>query len=233
MKYRPIGCRANVPGSDGRVRGHFVEELDYMLEADNAARFRAMFAHDQGVNIPEFYPRFVYERVLVMENVESIKITDVEGMTSAGIDPKIVADKLLEAYFRQILRKAYFHADPHPGNLFVRPLGPDPAAAVVEAEEADSAKPLGTAARAHFRLSLSISAWLGALKHCGRGCVKGLVAVTQRDAYTLTQAHQELGFSLPGADLERINIANARLLDQIWGAICSICRVLIRVKCRN
>ncbi|MCO5207262.1 MAG: AarF/UbiB family protein [Anaerolineae bacterium] len=218
MKYRPIGRRANVPALMEEFAVTLWEELDYMLEADNAARFRAMFAHDQGVNIPEFYPDLCTSRVLVMENVESIKITDVEGMTSAGIDPKIVADKLLEVYFRQIFEEAYFHADPHPGNLFVRPLGPDPAAAVVEVEEGvDSAETETPPAPRPFQIVFVDFGMVGRIEALRARLRKVLVAVTQRDAYTLTQAYQELGFFLPGADLERINIANARLLDQIWG----------------
>jgi predicted unusual protein kinase regulating ubiquinone biosynthesis (AarF/ABC1/UbiB family) len=62
--------------------------------------------------------------VLVMEFVEGIKITDLEGLRRAGVDPSHVARLLVEAYCEQVLVAGFFHADPHPGNLFVQPDGP-------------------------------------------------------------------------------------------------------------
>lgn len=61
-------------------------------------------------------------RVLILENVEEIKITDYEGLESAGISRQGVARKLFETYLQQIFVDGFFHADPHPGNLFVQPL---------------------------------------------------------------------------------------------------------------
>lgn len=220
MKYRPIGRRADVPALMEEFAATLWEELDYMLEADNAERFRTMFADDPGVHIPEFYRDLCTSRVLVMENVESLKITDVEAMQAAGIDPTIVADKLLEVYFRQIFEEAYFHADPHPGNLFVRPLEPVPVAEVVDAEAVEDSAENTTApapVSRPFQIIFIDFGMVGRIETLRLRLRKVLVAVTQRDAYTLTQAYQELGFFLPGADIERINVANARLLDQIWG----------------
>jgi predicted unusual protein kinase regulating ubiquinone biosynthesis (AarF/ABC1/UbiB family) len=221
MKYRPIGRRADVPALMEEFADTLWEELDYMLEADNAERFRTMFANDPTVHIPEFYRDLCTSRVLVMENVESLKITDVEGMQAAGVDPQAVADKLLEVYFRQIFEEAYFHADPHPGNLFVRPLGPEPVVEVVEDtdddDESAETDTETTLASRPFEIIFIDFGMVGRIETLRMRLRKVLVAVTQRDAYTLTQAYQELGFFLPGADLERINVANARLLDQIWG----------------
>lgn len=220
MRYRPIRRRANVPALMEEFAETLWEELDYESEADNAARFRTMFAGSDAVHVPDFYPELCTRRVLVMENVESIKITDVAAMEAAGINPHEVADRLLEVYFRQIFEEAFFHADPHPGNLFVRPLGPDPVIDVSHEEDGanDSAEadPADRAGRP-FELIFVDFGMVGRIDALRSRLRKVLVAVTQRDAYTLTQAYQELGFFLPGADIDRINTANAQLLDQIWG----------------
>jgi ubiquinone biosynthesis protein len=61
------------------------------------------------------------ERLLVMEFVEGIKVTDREGLLAAGVDPRRVAQLLIEVYAEQLFQRGVFHADPHPGNLFVQP----------------------------------------------------------------------------------------------------------------
>ena len=203
MRYRPIGRRANVPALMEEFARTLWEELDYRTEAQNAARFRVMFARDPQVRIPQFYETYCTTRVLVMENVESIKITDVEGMRAAGIEPKAVAAKLLDVYFKQIFEEAFFHADPHPGNLFVHPRGPQPRG------EGSSGRP--------FQLTFIDFGMVGRAEALRGRLSKLLIAVTQRDARALTEAYDELGFFLPGADLERIAEAQERILNQIWG----------------
>lgn len=203
MRYRPISRRANVPALMEEFAHTLWEELDYRTEAQNASRFRAIFARDTQVRIPRFYETYCTARVLVMENVESIKITDVTAMRAAGIDPKAVAAKLLDVYFKQIFEEAFFHADPHPGNLFVQPR--------------DTLLRAGEGGSRPFQLTFIDFGMVGRAEALRGRLSKLLIAVTQRDARALTEAYDELGFFLPGADLERIAEAQERILNQIWG----------------
>lgn len=93
------------------------EEMDYRLEGANAARFKANFASWPDVHVPEVLHHMTTERLLVMEFVEGIKVTDVERMRAAGLDPRTLNELLYRTYFKQLFEDGFFHADPHPGNL--------------------------------------------------------------------------------------------------------------------
>lgn len=204
MRYRPIGRRADIPALLEEFAQTLWEELDYVLEANNAEHFAEMFAHDDGITIPHVYRSHSTRRVLVLENVEAIKIMDLEALEEAGISRAEVADRLLDTYFRQIFVEGFFHADPHPGNLFVKPRG--------------SRDDLSTTGSRPFYLTFVDFGMVGRIESLmGENLSKLLVSVTQKDAQTLTEAFRDLGFFLPGADLERIRDAIARLLDELWG----------------
>jgi predicted unusual protein kinase regulating ubiquinone biosynthesis (AarF/ABC1/UbiB family) len=96
-------------------------ELDFVHEGQNCERVRANFAHRRDVVVPAIYWDLSRRRVLTMEFMEGIKITDVAGLQRAGIERQAVAQKLTEIYCEQILGHGFFHADPHPGNILVRP----------------------------------------------------------------------------------------------------------------
>lgn len=204
MRYRPIGRRADVPALLEEFAITLHEELDYGQEIENAARFAAMFADDDGIYAPRIYREHCTDRVIVLEDVEAIKITDVARITAVNIDPAAVANRVLDAYFRQIFRERFFHADPHPGNLFIRPR--DDAAWDPETETCP------------FVLIFIDFGMMGRVPNfVGNNLSKLLVSVTQKDAQKLTEAYRDLGFFLPGADLERITEAQAVLLERIWG----------------
>jgi hypothetical protein len=100
-------------------------ELDFIHEAENSATMRHNFAADTAVLVPEVYREFTTRRVLTMELVEGIKVTDVEGLERAGIDKHAVAQKLIEIFCDQVLRDGFFPRRPasrqHPGAA--RPAG--------------------------------------------------------------------------------------------------------------
>ena len=118
--YKPIRRRADLKSLAKEFADVIYEELDYEQESRNAEQFARNFAKDAAVRVPKTY--LTSKRVLVFENVEEIKITDFEGLESAGINRAQVAHKLFETYLQQIFVDGFFHADPHPGNLFVQPL---------------------------------------------------------------------------------------------------------------
>jgi predicted unusual protein kinase regulating ubiquinone biosynthesis (AarF/ABC1/UbiB family) len=96
-------------------------ELDFLNEARNCETLRQNFAARADVVVPKVYHQYTTRRVLTMELVEGVKVTDVDGLSRAGIDKHQVAQKLIEIYTEMILRDGFFHADPHPGNILVQP----------------------------------------------------------------------------------------------------------------
>lgn len=206
MRYRPIRTRANAPALMEEFARTLWSELDYRAEADNAEHFAEIHADNSRIYIPRIYREHSTGRVVVLEDVEGLKIADTEALTAAGIDSAQVADLLLEAYFKQIFVAEFFHADPHPGNLFVRPR---PVVAAT-AEETPGPRPFQLVF-VDFGMAVRVP------KAMGENLRKVLIGVTQRDTRQLTEAYRDLGFFLPGADLERIAEAQEVILNQIYG----------------
>ena len=120
------------PKSDGADRSYadiydesaklLYEEIDYTLEGENAQRFKQAFT-DIGVNyirVPNVYWEVTNPRVLTMEYIEAIKMSDLEAVEAAGIDKSKLAQQVADAFLAQILKTSYFHCDPHPGNTPAR-----------------------------------------------------------------------------------------------------------------
>jgi predicted unusual protein kinase regulating ubiquinone biosynthesis (AarF/ABC1/UbiB family) len=104
------------------LRRYIPLELDFVHEGKNAEMVSRNFAsRGNTVIVPRIYWEYTTPRLLVMEFMDGIKVTDVEALRRAGIDPRAVAQMLTEAYLQQILLDGLFHADPHPGNLLVQP----------------------------------------------------------------------------------------------------------------
>ena len=95
------------------------EEMDFEQEARNAEIFRKNFAKWKEVYVPQIYPVFSTNRLIVMEFIDGLKVTDTEQLTAAGQDPHEVVKLLSRTYLKQLLEDGFFHADPHPGNLRV------------------------------------------------------------------------------------------------------------------
>lgn len=96
-------------------------ELDFRNEARNADRLRENMAEVTGIHVPEIYWRQTTDRVLTMEYIDGIKITDVHALKRAGFDTHRLADQFTQAMSKQILLDGFFHGDPHPGNVIVDP----------------------------------------------------------------------------------------------------------------
>ncbi len=103
----------------GELTTHIGYELDFLREADSADRVRELFADDDRVVIPRIHREWSTRRVLVMELVGGIKVTEKAGLEAAGLDPGAVVQDLMRIFVRMILAAGFFQADPHPGNLFV------------------------------------------------------------------------------------------------------------------
>jgi predicted unusual protein kinase regulating ubiquinone biosynthesis (AarF/ABC1/UbiB family) len=96
-------------------------ELDFINEGHNAELIAENFRGRENVIVPRIYWEYTTRRVLVMEFIEGIKVTDLAAMEAAGIDPQAVAQLVTDTFCEQVYIHGMFHADPHPGNLFVLP----------------------------------------------------------------------------------------------------------------
>ena len=99
-------------------------ELDFGREAAAMAGLRRALGHRSDVVVPGVVEGMTTERLLVMDFVEGIRISDRDALVAAGIDPSAVAERLIDAFAEGLYRRGVLHADPHPGNLLVQP-GPD------------------------------------------------------------------------------------------------------------
>jgi ubiquinone biosynthesis protein len=104
-------------------------ELDLMREAANASQLRRNFANSELLYIPEIEWDLTTANVMVMERISGIPVSDVESLREAGVDMKRLAENGIELFLTQVIRDSYFHADMHPGNIFIRP-GVDGAAQI-------------------------------------------------------------------------------------------------------
>jgi len=198
--YPPVRRRADVPALLAEFARILRGELDYVAEGHSAETFAANFKDTPGVRVPKVYWPTTSARVLTLEDVYAIKITDYAAITAAGIDRAEVAERLFQTYLRQIFDQGFFHADPHPGNLFVEAVTP----------------PLEGGP--NWRL---IFVDFGMIGHVPPNLRAGLremvIGVGTRDAGRLVRASQVMGLLLPGADLERLAEAQGQMFERFWG----------------
>jgi ubiquinone biosynthesis protein len=97
------------------------KEIDYKTEATNMERMASQFLDDPNVYIPKVYRETTTSRVLTTEYIDGIKISNVEALEAAGLDRKVITARGADLVLKQVFDHGFFHADPHPGNIFVLP----------------------------------------------------------------------------------------------------------------
>jgi ubiquinone biosynthesis protein len=97
------------------------KEIDYKIEATSMERCAQQFLDDPHVYIPKIYREFTTSRILTAEYIEGIKISDFDRLESAGLDRKVITARGADLVLKQIFKHCFFHADPHPGNIFALP----------------------------------------------------------------------------------------------------------------
>ncbi len=95
------------------------DELDLMREAANASQLRRNFRDSDLLYVPDVYWPGTRQRVMVMERIYGVQISDIDGLKDAGVDMRALAERGTEIFFTQVFRDSFFHADMHPGNIFV------------------------------------------------------------------------------------------------------------------
>jgi len=200
MRYRPVREHADVPALLREFSSTVREEIDYLHEAENAETFFENFKDDPDVHVPRIVRSYTTLRVLTLEDVYAIKITDYSAITAAGIERGDVANKLLDTYLKQIFEVGFVHADPHPGNLFVTPLG----------DKGESPR--------RWQLTFVDFGMTARVPEGVRGGLREmLIGVGTKDSNRVVKSYQQLGMLLPGADLKLIEQAEAQVFDRFWG----------------
>ncbi len=96
-----------------------IRELDYNFEALNAMKFKQIFDKSDDVYIPQIYEKYTTKRILVMEKIIGVKLSDVDKIKKLGWDTKTISEIGVKSLLKQVFEHGFFHADPHPGNIFI------------------------------------------------------------------------------------------------------------------
>jgi predicted unusual protein kinase regulating ubiquinone biosynthesis (AarF/ABC1/UbiB family) len=200
MRYKPVSKRVDVRALISELETTVRQEIDYVSEGNNAETFGRNFAGSKRIHVPRVVWSTTTKRVLTLENVYAIKITDYDAITAAGIARAEVARILFKTYLKQIFEDRFFHADPHPGNLFVTPRG--------GAEEDGVA----------WQLTFVDFGMVGYVpERLSEGLREMIIGIGTRNAPRVVAAYQMLGILLPGADLKQLEEAATQLFDRFWG----------------
>ena len=179
------------------------EEIDYVTEAANAKRFKEMFKDDPAIYIPGVYEDYTTRRILVLEWIDGIKINDYAALEAEGISRLEVAKRTVSAYFYQFFAAGFFHADPHPGNIFVLPPS--------KKDKLDAVKTNPVVAFVDFGM-------VGTLTKNMKKAMKDLfLSFVTRNSHDLVNALARLGFIGEGANMAAIERGVSLMMEQYFG----------------
>jgi predicted unusual protein kinase regulating ubiquinone biosynthesis (AarF/ABC1/UbiB family) len=198
-RFRVVADHVDLPALVEEFAKTSHEEIDYIREAGNAERFAANFVGDPRVDAPEVVWERTTRRVLTLADVTAIKINDVDALRAAGIDPSAVAAEFAAVMFDQLFSHGFFHADPHPGNIFVTPVAGAPDGRT-------------------WRLTFIDFGMMGEVTETlKRGLQRLMIAVAARDGKGLVESIQDVGVLLPSADSGELERAMTQLFGRFGG----------------
>ncbi|CAN5273937.1 AarF/ABC1/UbiB kinase family protein [soil metagenome] len=199
-RVRLVADRVDVPALVEEFAFTSLEEIDYLHEAASAERFAQDFAGDDRVTVPALVWERTTRRVLTLQDVTAIKINDVAALRAARIDPAEVATEFAAVMFDQLFVNGYFHADPHPGNIFVTP------------------RATGAAAGRGWDFTFIDFGMMGEVPQGLRqGLRKLLIAAASRDGSGMVAGIREVGVLLPSADTAELERAMTKLFGRFGG----------------
>ncbi|TDN92045.1 AarF/UbiB family protein [Microbacterium sp. BK668] len=198
-RVRVVSDRVDLPALMEEFGATSLQEIDYLAEAANAERFAANFAGDARVDVPEVAWERTTRRVLTLSDVTAIKINDVDALRAAGIDPTAVAHEFAAVMFDQLFRDGYFHADPHPGNIFVTPTP-------------------GAPGGREWKLTFIDFGMMGEVpERLRKGLQRLIIAVAARDGRQMVDSIRNVGVLLPSADTTELERAMTALFARFGG----------------
>lgn len=198
-RIRLVNRRADMPALMDEFANTCLEEIDYLNEASNAERFAENFADNPRIHVPQVVWERTTRRVLTQEDVTNIKITDLDALRAAGIDPADVANEFAAVMFDQVFIHGFFHADPHPGNVFIQP------------QEADETG-------LTWRMTFIDFGMMGEVpSSLGRALRTTVIAAASRDGAGMVDGMREIGVLMPTADTVELERALAKVFDRFGG----------------
>ena len=197
-RVRLVSKRTDAPALVEEFAEITLQEVNYRKEAENLERFASDFSADSRISTPEVVWERSARRVLTLSDVGATKITDIDALLKQGIDPNAVAAELARATFEQFFVTGFFHADPHPGNIFVTKAG-----------DSDDIQ---------FTLTYIDFGMMGQISPEMRANLQSfLFAVASRDSRAWVTACERLGLLLPTADRVLLEEAISKLFDRFGG----------------
>ncbi|MBD2526077.1 AarF/ABC1/UbiB kinase family protein [Nostoc sp. FACHB-133] len=184
--------RSDLVGILDELGDRIFEEMDYIHEGENAERFFELYGHIKDIYVPKIYWEYTNRRVLTMEWINGIKLTQTEEISAQGINARYLIEVGVQCSLRQLLEHGFFHADPHPGNLLATPDG---------------------------KLAYLDFGMMSEIKPPQRyGLIEAIVHVVNRDFEGLAKDYVKLDFLSPETDLTPIIPAFARVFADAQGA---------------
>jgi predicted unusual protein kinase regulating ubiquinone biosynthesis (AarF/ABC1/UbiB family) len=192
-------------------------ELDLMREKDSIRRFAADFKDDEHVYLPRVYDAYCAPRTLTLEDVSYIKIDDTPAIAGCGISLPQVAERLYNIYMVQMFSTSFAHVDPHPGNLFVRPL-PDAGEIKNGVEAFAPGEKVPFLQGRPFQIVFIDFGMTAVISDRLKAALRmGAIGIGTRDARKVIQAYIVAGALRPGADLRRLEEAHEDWFRRLWG----------------
>ncbi len=193
--YGPIRRRVDVDALYDEFSRTLYQELDYLAEGRNIERFASDFKDWENIRIPHLHWELTTRRVLVMEDIGAIKVSDVRAYQAQGVLASEVALALYDFYLQQVFVNGFFHADPHPGNMFVEPL-----------------------ADGDFTINVVDFGMVGQLSTQTRTQLREMfLGIATRDAPRVVRAIDNAGWLLPWANRGEIERAATKVFARYWG----------------
>ncbi|OUL25537.1 AarF/ABC1/UbiB kinase family protein [Nostoc sp. 106C] len=184
--------RSDLVGILDELGDRIFEEMDYIHEGENAERFFQLYGHMKDVYVPKIYWEYTNRRVLTMEWINGIKLTQAAEIKAKGIDARYLIEVGVQCSLRQLLEHGFFHADPHPGNLLATLDG---------------------------KLAYLDFGMMSEIKPPQRyGLIEAIVHVVNRDFEGLAKDYVKLDFLSPETDLTPIIPAFAKVFAEAQGA---------------
>jgi predicted unusual protein kinase regulating ubiquinone biosynthesis (AarF/ABC1/UbiB family) len=194
-RYGPIRRRADVDALYDEFCRTLNMELDYLAEGRNIERFRTDFKDWETIRISKVHWELTTRRVLTMEDIGAIKVNDVAGYQARGVLASEVALTLYDFYLQQVFVNGFFHADPHPGNMFVQPY-----------DDGD------------FTINVVDFGMVGTLSPQLKTDLREMfLGLATRDAPRVVRAIDDAGWLLPTADRREIERAATKVFARYWG----------------
>ncbi|WP_371375024.1 ubiquinone biosynthesis regulatory protein kinase UbiB [Thalassotalea aquiviva] len=175
-------------------RKTIIDELDLLGEAANAIKLKRNFENDHVLYVPEIYSEFCSSRVMVMERIYGVGVAEIDKLESVNTNMKLLAERGVEVFFTQVFRDSFFHADMHPGNVFVDVSNPDDPTWIA--------------------IDFGIVGTLN--KEDKRYLAENFVAFFNRDYQKVAQLHVDSGWVPPDTSVDAFEVAIRRVCEPIF-----------------